>query len=77
MTFVIVSILLKNRPTNYYGNGQKSYTAEIFDMLLLMFIYYVSRQHKLKYTDKNSINTNKKITKTTTKRASTNELQMA
>ena len=52
ITFVLVSILLRNRPTNYYENGQKSYTAEIFDTLLLIFIYYVSRQHKLKYTDK-------------------------
>ena len=77
VTFVIVSILLKNRPTNYYGNGQKNYIAEIFDMLLFIFIYYARRQHTLKYTDKNNINTNTKITKTYKERGSTNELQMA
>ena len=37
-------------------------------MLLLIFIYYVRRQHKLKYTDKNNINTNTKITKKITKK---------
>jgi len=73
MTFVTVSILLKNRPTK----RRNSQTAALWYIINYLFIYYDRWQHKLKHTDKTQYKHKHKTLQRPTKEESTNELQLA